>query len=636
MRYRAEIDGLRAVAVVPVILFHAGLGPFEGGFIGVDVFFVLSGYLITALLIEDLSQGRFSLVNFYERRARRILPALFFVMLCTLPFAWVWMLPGQLVSFAESLVAVSLFVSNIHFWREIGYFAESAHLKPLLHTWSLAAEEQFYLVFPVILALGWRLGRRRVVWIVVALTLLSLAASEWGWRNRPNATFYLAPTRAWELLAGSLAAFAMQEARGQWRNQVLSLVGLAAIVAAVFLYDETLPWPSGYTLLPVGGTVLLLCCAAPGTWAHRLLSARALVAVGLVSYSAYLWHQPLFALARLRSLHDPSPLLMAALAVLSLVLAALTWRFVEQPFRGTTPRWLPQRRTLFAASLAGLAAFSVTGLWVQENYGFAQRTGMADLDALLAPNPGLAESCETHFHTLPYCYTSATPEVLLWGDSFAMHLARGLVASYPDIALQQHTLSSCAPILGVAQTGAEFPRTWAQDCVAFNASVLDWLQNEPSVKYVILSSSFRHLLDGDVFVDGKVLSPDNAQSLIAARLSATAEAIRATGARVVIVSQTPQSGWDIGKCLVTTMRTDGNGNDCDFALKITPQTRLLQRVAPRVPVYWLSHDICRGGHCDPMQQGVVLYRDDGHLSLRGSLYLGIVHRWYDHFTAMAR
>ena len=211
MKYRAEIDGLRALAVVPVIFFHAGFELFSGGFVGVDVFFVISGYLITTILIEDLENQRFSLVNFYERRARRILPALFFVMFVCIPFAWMWMLPSQMKDFSQSLVAVSLFASNVLFWRESGYFDAAAEEKPLLHTWSLAVEEQYYVLFPIFLFLAWRYGKKRVFWMIVAMASISLLLSEWGWRNKATANFYLAPTRAWELFAGSIAAFIVQK-----------------------------------------------------------------------------------------------------------------------------------------------------------------------------------------------------------------------------------------------------------------------------------------------------------------------------------------------------------------------------------------------------------------------------------------
>lgn len=223
MRYRAEVDGLRSIAVVPVILFHAGLSVFSGGYVGVDVFFVISGYLITMILAQEIADGRFSLLRFYERRARRILPALFAVMLLCLPFAWMWMLHWEMLNFARSLVAVNLFASNVLFYMQAGYFAPSAEEFPLLHTWSLAVEEQFYIVFLLLLLVLWRFGRRSVMVIIGVLALLSLALCQWLITSQPDATFYLIHTRAWELFAGALVA--LWQLRSGTRVQGFSNVG---------------------------------------------------------------------------------------------------------------------------------------------------------------------------------------------------------------------------------------------------------------------------------------------------------------------------------------------------------------------------------------------------------------------------
>ncbi|MCH8685927.1 acyltransferase family protein [Pedomonas mirosovicensis] len=332
MHYRPEIDGLRAVAVIPVILFHAGLSLFSGGFAGVDVFFVISGYLITSIIINELEEGRFSIVRFYERRARRILPALFVVMLCCIPFAAAWMLPWQFKDFAQSLIAVTLFSSNILFWREDDYFATAAEEKPLLHTWSLAVEEQYYLLFPLLLALLWRFGRRPVFGVIALLAGASLLLSEYGSRHWGSANFYLAHTRAWELLIGSICAF-LQFRQPQRRSNGLSALGLGLILFAIFRYDETTPFPSVYALAPTLGTALVILYGAGGTWAGRLLATRPFVGIGLISYSAYLWHQPLLAFARIYSLKTPPIEMMLALSAASLVLAYLSWKYVETPFR---------------------------------------------------------------------------------------------------------------------------------------------------------------------------------------------------------------------------------------------------------------------------------------------------------------
>jgi len=323
MKYRAEIDGLRTLAVIPVILFHAGLDVFSGGYVGVDIFFVISGYLITTILINDLDRDDFSLTRFYERRARRILPALFFVIICILPFAWVWMLPEQMKSFAGSIVAVSLFASNLLFWSESGYFAPAAEQKPLLHTWSLAVEEQYYLVFPLLLLFTWRHGKDRIFWMLLFFAAISFALCEWGWRKTPTANYYLSPFRAWELFAGSLSALIVNK-HGVRTSSFLSGSGLVAILASIFMLDETTPFPSFYALLPVIGTALIILFGSKETLITPILTQRWVVGVGLISYSVYLWHQPIFAFARIRLGDHPSLAIMLSLSALSILLGYLS------------------------------------------------------------------------------------------------------------------------------------------------------------------------------------------------------------------------------------------------------------------------------------------------------------------------
>ena len=350
-----------------MILFHAGFELFSGGFIGVDVFFVISGYLITTILIEDIENKRFSIVNFYERRARRILPALFFVMLVCIPFAWIWMLPNQMKDFSQSLVAVSLFLSNILFYLESGYFAAVSEEKPLLHTWSLAVEEQYYILFPIFLILSWRFGKNRVFWIIVLLAALSLLLSEWSWRNKVTANFYLAPTRAWELLAGSIAAFIVQK-QGVQKNNLLSVIGLVAIFFSIFFYDQTTPFPSVYALVPVLGAVLLVLYADKDTFVAKMLSTKGFVTIGLISYSTYLWHQPLFAFARIRIIGHLSLPMILALIFLSFLLGYLSWKFVENPFR----RKIFKQNKIFIIYAFALLIFIIIGTAGQKLNGFSE------------------------------------------------------------------------------------------------------------------------------------------------------------------------------------------------------------------------------------------------------------------------
>ena len=328
MKYRSEIDGLRAIAVVPVILFHARFDLFSGGFVGVDVFFVISGYLITTIIINEMENGTFTLLRFYERRARRILPSLFFVVLCCIPAAWFLLLPSDMKDFAQSVVAVATFSSNILFWIESGYFATEAELKPLLHTWSLAVEEQYYILFPLFLMAVWRSGLRAIVGLLILMFVVSLAVAHWGAYNNPSATFYLLPTRAWELLIGAFAAFYLQRTSVSfpyWLNNWLSAFGLAAILYSVFAFDEATPFPSLYALVPTAGTVLIILFSLRGTWTHTILSLKSVVGLGLISYSLYLWHQPVFAFWRHYNLLEPAYTQMLSAAFISFILAIFTF-----------------------------------------------------------------------------------------------------------------------------------------------------------------------------------------------------------------------------------------------------------------------------------------------------------------------
>lgn len=364
MDYRREIDGLRALAVLPVILFHAGVESFSGGFVGVDIFFVISGYLITTIILVEIEQGNFSLVNFYERRARRILPALFFVMLVCIPLAWLWLFPSEMKDFSESLVAVTVFASNILFWRESGYFDTAAELKPLLHTWSLAVEEQYYALFPLFLMLFWKLGKR---WILVTLGiafLASLAVAQWGAYAMPAAAFYLLPTRGWELLIGAFAAFYLSQpnrkAFGKGLSEFGGWLGVALILYAVFAYSKNTPFPGVYALIPTIGTVLIILFATKQTTVGKFVGNKVFVGIGLISYSAYLWHQPLFAFARQKGVAKSDVEVFLCLSLAALLLAYFSWKYIEAPFRNKA---LVSKKIIFLFSIFGSIFFFSLGVF---------------------------------------------------------------------------------------------------------------------------------------------------------------------------------------------------------------------------------------------------------------------------------
>ena len=381
LQYRPEIDGLRALAVLPVIFFHAGFDLFSGGYVGVDVFFVISGYLITSIIIREYHAGRFSFADFYERRARRILPALFLVMLTSLIGAYFILMPGEFKDYAQSLFAVSLFSSNFLFWTESGYFDTLAELKPLLHTWSLAVEEQYYILFPPVLFLLWSHNKKyRTLLVLTVLGILSLALAQAGLvYGHTKASFFLFPSRAWELFAGSLCAICLyyQEIdkkdillKRQKICELLAFIGLSLIIIPVFLYDENTPFPGLTALLPVFGTVLIILFATGHRYTQKILSHNIFVFIGLISYSAYLWHQPLFAYVRYYMQGTPSDLVFIGLTILSLFLAYLSWKFIEAPFRKKT---FLSRRQIFLFSVMGLLLFAGLGIAGHISNGFPQR-----------------------------------------------------------------------------------------------------------------------------------------------------------------------------------------------------------------------------------------------------------------------
>lgn len=468
MEYRREIDGLRAVAVLPVILFHAGFQTFRGGFVGVDVFFVISGYLITSIILSEKAAGTFRLANFYERRARRILPALFLVMAACLPFAWLWLLPADTKSFTTSLAAVVLFLSNFYFKNQSGYFDTAAELKPMLHTWSLAVEEQYYLFFPLFLAVVWRFGRQFILAALGVVAVLSLALAQWASHASPAAAFFLLPMRGWELLIGAFLAFHFAHAQRRECSRATSelgaLAGMLLLAYAVFAFDSRTPFPSVYTLVPTLGTALIILFATPRTRVGAVLGSKVLVGVGLASYSAYLWHQPLLAFARHRMMDEPDQLLLGLLAVASLVLAYFSWKYVEAPFRD---RSRFDRRFVFACAAFGSAFFVAIGWAGYVTKGFDHRLSASQREILRYGESGYTDPLFQRAYRLGTCFltpeqdarafvpgcraSGAEGNILIWGDSHAAALSHGLRQHFPNVS--QYNASGCPPI-HEASTGA--------------------------------------------------------------------------------------------------------------------------------------------------------------------------------------
>lgn len=365
MKYRPEIDGIRALAIVPVVLFHAGFNLLPGGYVGVDVFFVISGFLITTILVNDMDSGRYSLLDFYDRRIRRIFPALIVVLVATSLTAAVLMLPSDMNAYLKSLMLTIGFSSNIGFWMESGYFDSDSELKPLLHTWSLAVEEQYYVFFPLILMIVLRFsGRKYLSNIILAGILGSLVFAHWLMQRAPSATFFLLPGRSWELLAGAFLAVNIESTR-HFPNQLtmmLRWLGFGLVLGAMLIYDNQTVFPGIAAIPPVLGAVLLIGFVSPSDMIGKMLSSRFMISIGLISYSLYLWHQPIFAFARYFYNAEPPVLAMSVLVIITVIAAYLSWKYIELPFRDRkkfTRKFIFTRSAGLSVGIFGLAGFAL-------------------------------------------------------------------------------------------------------------------------------------------------------------------------------------------------------------------------------------------------------------------------------------
>lgn len=628
MYYRPEIDGLRAIAVLPVILYHAGYPTFSGGFVGVDVFFVISGFLITTIIKHEINERAFTLERFYERRARRILPALLTVTIACIPFAWLWMLPEQFHDFSQSILAVLVFSSNLLFWQETGYFEPSAELKPLLHTWSLSVEEQFYLCFPLLMLLI--RGTRQVsqMALIGVLTFSSFGLSVYGSIAHPSATFYLIPTRAWEIGVGALLVMSTrQNESAKSASEFAAALGLGMIVAPIFVQEGGMPFSVLHTLVPVIGAALTIRFADRGTFVGRLLASPVLVGVGLISFSLYLWHQPLLAFARIRSLMEPSQTEIVAVIVMTFILSIATWKFVEQPFRSADR--LPRKLFLQMVAIASCLLLGI-GLIGHLGRGLPDATDARahaqQIQHRLRINYGLDRACEEGDINSPQCRTSDSPEILVWGDSYAMHLVSGVREQSGGRGVVQATKTFCGPINGIAPVTPRYALTWAKSCNDFNHEVLAWLRTNHSVKVVIVSSPFSQYLapESRVLVGARVAA--SSQVDVAEKFLSTLKSIRELGVEVIVVSPPPMTGTDFGQCLLKASYYGVDRRKCDFRrsdaqLHAGRTIELLRRIEGEFPVVWLEDVFCKGAVCAASIEHVLLYRDDGHLTHEGSVHV---------------
>lgn len=650
MQYRKDIDGLRALAVLSVVLFHAGVEPFGGGFTGVDVFFVISGYLITSLIVGEIRHDQFSIIRFYERRVRRIFPALFAVLIVASVAGWRLLMPQQFDGFAKSVFATALFVSNILFWQESGYFAAPALEKPLLHTWSLAVEEQFYIAFPLFLIVVHRWLKGRWVTWLVPLALASFALSVWGVAYKPIATFYLAPTRAWELLLGSLLAVqAIPQMRSRLWREFGGVLGVGIIAWGIFTLTVQSAFPGANALWPAGGAALIIYSGSNGeTIVSKVLGSAPLVFVGLISYSLYLWHWPLLVFAQQAQVTALSSWQTTALIALSFVMATLSWRFIELPFRRRDGVF--RQKPLFATGAFAVCCLVAFGLFGHFSKGWPDRIP-ARVSRIAAfansQNPRAMEIClgrsqSRRISPKQACVFGAnvSPAYALWGDSHAAALVTmiGQIARRHGQSVKFFGEAGCPPIWGIG-------RVLYKDCFLHNEKVFNYILDHRQLGVVILAARWSVTIEGRNrdFGPAERYAPDKTwltdttgelfdlrerEKLFSKQLQLTVKRLINAGKTVVLVYPIPETGYDIPQTLAQIALNGG-----DPAKFNRPENYYFRRqkfvfgvfneLAPvdKIIRIYPNRRLCDGMKCIVYANGKALYIDDQHLSLAGADYI---------------
>lgn len=560
--YRPEIDGLRAISVLGVVLYHAGLG-ITGGFVGVDVFFVISGYLVTGIILRDLRKEQFSLLEFWVRRIRRILPAATAMALVVAIAGYFFLQPGDFREFAASMQAQALMYANIYFQQGVDYFSDSAEYKPLLHTWSLAVEEQFYLIFPVLLLALQRFPRASVFQILIALTGLSLVASIVLVDKYPEECFFLLPPRAWELLAGALLAFNQDRFRVSKRvGEALAAGGLVLVVASMLLIDASTVFPGFAALAPVAGALaILLGCKDHLPRSAQLLATRPMVFVGLISYSLYLWHWPIFSIAK-HLLVEPGLATRIGLIALSIALATASWRWIENPFRSGTI--LRGKRRPFVFAGLGLVLMLSIAVPIRKFDGLPQRLS-PELQLLVEDISWKGREFfkrrnqPVQLGDLQAQGGQGAPDFLVWGDSHGLVYGEVIdrLASQHGLQGEARFAAARIPVAGLwrpHQTAAEIELLLEQNQAVFD-SIL-----ERGIKQVILVSRWsvntsgnntlegthQAHLDAPLVVDEQVDSPKSvtraeATASLQRQLGAMVDELTQAGVHVWILLQVPEA-----------------------------------------------------------------------------------------------
>jgi len=620
LKYRADIDGLRGVAILMVLVFHAFYIP--GGFIGVDVFFVISGFLISSIIFSELKKGTFSYIGFYIRRINRIFPALIVVLLTCLGIGWFLLLPNEYLSLGKHVAAGAGFLSNIALYREIGYFDVLKDHKPLLHLWSLGIEEQFYLIIPLLLALLWKKSRNLGIYLL-AICVASFGLNIWLTHQSSTAAFYLPFTRFWELTLGIVLAWSSSDSKIQ---NSAGWLGIGALVASMILINEQRTFPGWWALLPTVGTLLLIW-AGQQSWINRnILSHPILVSIGLISYPLYLWHWPLLSFARITGIE--SPLVNAELVALSFILAWLTYRYIEMPIR------FGQKKAKSAVWLfVIMAVVGTLGLVVYKRSGFESRYASDpiirdDIEQLKGLKTEQDDNCKTltqnlvdrsDFDFCRFYNIGRTETVALIGDSYAPALYTGLEeeASKSGKNILLLGISGC-PIFHGVVSGITLPERIV--CGEKSEAILKLLQIKNDVKEVLITTrSFRYLphTNTATVVPDSILDPE--QSFYQG-LRDTVALLNRAGKKVFYVLDPPGTKINPRNCLHPLSQ-----NKCSITFNdiLSDQTQIRDIVhsIPNLIIIDPLLYLCSQNICPAFDGNKLLYSDTHHLSPNGSRFL---------------
>lgn len=643
-KYRSDIDGLRAIAVLSVLFFHSGISIFSGGYVGVDIFFVISGYLITSIIVREIANDDFSISRFYERRFRRILPALFVVVVVSLSAGSFLLMPNGVIDLGKSAIATALFSSNMLFYIESGYFDIAAEMKPLLHTWSLAIEEQYYIFFPLLLILIAKTDARHYLRWLVILSVLSFVTCIVLTDIMPSAAFYWIPTRAWELFIGSILALnVIHKPYNRLVREIYSVLGIVMISYSIFQFSTETSFPGMAAVLPTVGAALIILSGTGGpSFVSNVLSFRPMVFIGLISYSLYLWHWPIIVYTKIYAIKEPTLSVMVVMFTLIFILSVLSWKYVESPFR--KKMFLEKKSSVLGASAIVSMITIIIGLSFVVNDGYPHR--LANDDVLTADvndekwhywgacqkvvdriknNKGL---CDIGAETKKNSF-------IVWGDSHARALASGV-----DLSAKKHglngnlaTKAGCAPLLSIER---ENRRT----CDEFNQAVLEFISVTPDIDTVILAARWALSTKGTrykkesggpvklVDLESQNLELSNVQ-LFEIGLARTIEKLRELGKKVVLVNPLPEIGYDVPSAYLITTITGREINEIiapsekEYRSRTEEVTAIFREMKDRMSVDIVTPEfyLLNNSYYRVTMDDIPLYRDQNHLSTFGSEYI---------------